>query len=76
MAMATKQHIEAAQKSLSDLIQLAADNRYSDEGIGMRFRTHREEFNCLTAIRQPKINASDVDPTAGLNPDFAWDGNG
>lgn len=22
----------------------------------------------------PPVHASDVDPTAGLNPDFAWDG--
>jgi flagellar basal body-associated protein FliL len=23
---------------------------------------------------KPRINASDVDPTAGLDPDFSWDG--
>lgn len=69
--MATDKEIEAAAAAISEL-----SYEYLDPP--QRIKMAHAALTAAEQVRaseRPKINASDVDPTAGLDPDFNWGGD-
>jgi hypothetical protein len=66
-------HVVVAARKVLETVLTPEEKR---DGIASAEKLTADDIACRASDAQPaRLNASDVDPTAGLDPNFKWSGD-